>query len=98
MRAEDLLPEQINTGEFNGVTVRKGTVGAFLINTRIFLDPHSSIDARQQAETDMVDALPALFALGIFDVFEMRDLRLLDFVREHAANLLPEPARSSSPI
>ncbi len=87
MRAEDLLPEHVNTGEFNGVTVRKGTVGAFLVNTRIFLDPCSPIDTCQQAEADMIDALPALCALGIFDAFEMRDLRLRNFVREHVATL-----------
>ncbi|SDA86589.1 MULTISPECIES: hypothetical protein [unclassified Janthinobacterium] len=76
MRAEDVLPDQQNQGQFNGVTVRKGTVGAFLANARQWLDEASSDAERRSAERDIVDALPALHALGLFDILQVRDAKL----------------------
>lgn len=80
MRAEDVLPDQQNQGQFNGVTVRKGTVGAFLANARLWLDEASSVDDKAIAERDIVDALPALHALGLFDIVQVRDLALRKLV------------------
>lgn len=34
MRAEELLPDDKNAGEFNGVVVRKGSVGSFPVKER----------------------------------------------------------------
>ena len=76
MRAEDVLPDQQNQGQFNGVTVRKGTVGAFLANARRWLDDASSVEDKAIAERDIVDALPALHALGLFDILQVRDAKL----------------------
>ncbi|MCX4163129.1 MULTISPECIES: hypothetical protein [Paraburkholderia] len=80
MRAEELLPDHLNQGEFNGVPVRKGTVGAFLANARIWRDASATEEARATAQRDIVDALPALRALGLFDVLEIRDNELRAFV------------------
>ncbi|MCC7703300.1 hypothetical protein IGS59_13700 [Janthinobacterium sp. GW460P] len=80
MRAEDVLPDQQNQGQFNGVTVRKGTVGAFLANARLWLDEASSVDDKAIAERDIADALPALHALGLFDIVQVRDLALRKLV------------------
>ncbi len=82
MRAEELLPDDVNQGEFNGVTVRKGSVGAFLANARALLDPSISAEARVVAERDLLDVLPALYALGLFDVLEIRDEGLRAFVAQ----------------
>lgn len=76
MRAEDVLPDQQNQGQFNGITVRKGTVGAFLANARRWLDDASSVEDKAIAERDIVDALPALHALGLFDILQVRDAKL----------------------
>ncbi|WP_437524883.1 hypothetical protein WME79_36885 [Sorangium sp. So ce726] len=76
MRAQDILPDDVNQAEINGVTVRKGSVAAFLINARLFADPHT----RAAAERDIIDALPALRALGLFAVLEIRDAELRAFV------------------
>ena len=73
MRAEDLLPDGQNQIDLAGTTVRKGTVGAFLVNARTWLDPQADAAQRLQAATDMQDALPALAALGLFEVLEVRD-------------------------
>ena len=85
MRAEDVLPDQQNQGQFNGVTVRKGTVGAFLVNAKVWLDESSSIAERSTAERDIADALPALHALGLFDILQVRDAALRKLVAAPAA-------------
>jgi hypothetical protein len=82
MRAEDLLPNHIDSGDFNGTVVRKGTVGAFLANARTFLDPSAAPGRRQEAEQHMAEALAALDALGLFEVCALRDPALLAFVEE----------------
>jgi uncharacterized protein len=76
MRAEDLLPDHINQAEIGGVTIRKGTVGAFLFNAKILSDPASTAEDRATAERDIVDGVPALRALGLFDVLQIRDEQL----------------------
>ncbi|MGE8186618.1 hypothetical protein [Pseudomonas sp. NPDC086278] len=73
MRAEDLLPDHLDHGPFNGTTVRKGTVGAFLINARMLIDPCTPESQRAVATLDILQALPALRALGLFDLMEVRD-------------------------
>ena len=87
MRAEDVLADQQNQGQFNGVTVRKGTVGAFLANARLWLDETTSDAERGIAERDILDALPALHALGLFDILQVRDLALRELVSVSAARL-----------
>lgn len=76
MRAEQFLPDAVDQDVINGVMVRKGTVGAFLANARVWGDPATNAAERAVAERDMIDALPALRALGLFDVFDARDAAL----------------------
>jgi hypothetical protein len=76
MRAEHFLPDHVDHVDFNGVTIRKGTVDAFLANALAWTDPASTEAARAAAATDIIAALPALRAVGLFDVFEIRDVRL----------------------
>ncbi|MGB5827167.1 MAG: hypothetical protein WBH22_12115 [Pseudomonas mandelii] len=73
MRAEELLPDDLNQGQFNGTVVRKGTVGAFLINARMLIDPQTPEDQRTAATQDILQALPALRALGLFELMQVRD-------------------------
>src|SRR5471032_1742201 len=74
MRAQDLLPDHIDGVDLNGVAVRKGTVGAFLHNARSYLAPDTPPADRAVAEAHMTEALPAMQALGLFDVFDTRRL------------------------
>jgi hypothetical protein len=83
MRAEDRLPDAANESFIDGISVRKGTVGAFLLNAKVWSDRTSSDEARIIAERDIVDALPALRALGLFDVLSIRDERLRAFIDAH---------------
>ncbi|AFQ50769.1 hypothetical protein [Burkholderia cepacia] len=73
MRAEQMLPDHADRIEADGTTIRKGTVGAFLVNARVLTDPNAISADRARAEADAIDALPALRALGLFDVLEVRD-------------------------
>nr|WP_300310531.1 hypothetical protein [Halomonas sp.] len=73
MQAEDMLPDGQNQVERDGVVIRKGTVGAFLANARLWCDPATAAQQRQEAEHDIINALPVLRALGLFDVLAIRD-------------------------
>lgn len=80
MQAEDMLPDGQNQVERDGVVIRKGTVGAFLSNAKLWSDATTSALQKQDAEHDIVNALPALRALGLFDVFAIRDSALRKLV------------------
>ena len=64
MRAEQMLPDHADRIEAGGTTIRKGTVGAFLVNARVLTDPNAAPADRARAEADTIDALPALRALA----------------------------------
>ena len=80
MRADQILPDDVNHGHFQGVTIRKGTVAAFLANARTWADTRAGADERDQVRAQIVEDLPALRALGLFEVLEIRDERLRAFV------------------
>jgi len=89
MRADQVLPDSVNEVDVHGTTVRKGTVAAFLVNARVWSDPHADEPARAQAAADIVGALPALRALGLFDVFEVRDPALRAWLDARSASAHP---------
>jgi hypothetical protein len=91
MRAEQVLPDHVDQVDFNGVTIRKGTVAAFLANALAWTDPASTEATRAAAAADIVAALPALRAVGLFEVLEIRDVRL----REWIDSQIDAPNRSS---
>ncbi|CAB3638437.1 hypothetical protein LMG24238_00056 [Paraburkholderia sediminicola] len=80
MRAEQILPDHVDQVDINGTTVRKGTVAAFLASARIWSDEGASEEARADAEADIVEGLPALRAIGLFDVLEIRDVSLRNWL------------------
>ena len=83
MKAQDLLPDGQNQIERNGTVIRKGTVGAFLVNAKTWGDPAVEASRRADAERDIVEALPALRELGLFDVLDVRDERLRALLDAH---------------
>ena len=80
MRADQILPDDVSHGQFNGVTIRKGTVAAFLANARTWVRADGDADERAQAQAQIAEDLPALRALGLFEVLEIRDERLRTLV------------------
>jgi len=89
MRADQILPDDVNHGRFNGLTIRKGTVAAFLANARTWPRADASADERAQAQAQIAEDLPALRALGLFEVLEIRDERLRVLVEGLAAQAAP---------
>ncbi|WP_313425029.1 hypothetical protein [Stenotrophomonas rhizophila] len=83
MRPEDLLPDDRNHVQRAGITVRKGSVGAFLANATILLDADQDAAARNAAERDLLALLPGLHALGLFDVLVPKDAALRQLVEQH---------------
>lgn len=82
MRAADILPDDVDTGEFAGKVIRKGTVAAFLANAATFSDPGASAAAKAIAEFHILEAVPALQALGLFAVMEVRDPNLRHWISD----------------
>jgi len=93
MRAQDVLPDHVNEVEVGGVTVRKGSVGAFLANARVLQDPGASAEARAAAADDIKALAPALRALGLFNVLEVRDPQLRVLVEPP----VPDPVAADVP-
>jgi hypothetical protein len=85
MKAEDVLPDDVNLRDFGGLQVRKGTVAAFLANARTWLADTTSPEARAEAERDLIATLPGVHALGLFDVLDVRDPRLRQLIARHPA-------------
>ncbi|MBW4791181.1 hypothetical protein [Pseudomonas tolaasii] len=83
MRPEDLLPDDQNQTTRDGVVIRKGSVGAFLVNAQAWCDPQTDAAQREIAEKDLLALLPALRALGLFDVFSIRNAGLQRLVDAH---------------
>lgn len=84
MRANQLLSDAQSQFELpDGTVIRKGTIGAFLVNARTWSDPASDDAQRVSAEHDMLEALPALRALGLFEVLAVRDEALRQWIEQH---------------
>lgn len=74
MRAEQILPDGTDHVDLgNGVRARKGSVTAFLANASLFEQPCLDDDARAALLDDLRAGLPALSAMRLFDVFEIRN-------------------------
>ncbi|NHZ32327.1 pyridoxamine 5'-phosphate oxidase [Massilia sp. CCM 8692] len=90
MRAHDILPDDTNEASFAGLAIRKGTVAAFLANARAFADPALAADARAAVLADIEADLPALRALGLFEVLEIRHAPLRALLRGQPAATQPD--------
>ena len=83
MQAKDIRPDGQNQVERNGVVIRKGSVGAFLANARIWCDPDADVALRVIAEKDIIDGLPALRELGLFELLSVRNAALERLIDAH---------------
>ncbi len=80
MKAHEMLPDQQNSVVVDGVPVRKGSVGAFLVSWRTLQNESLPTAEREQAKADLLGLVPALQALGLFDVLTPRDPQLAQWV------------------
>lgn len=70
--AEDVLATGQERTEFDGTSVRKGSVAAFVANARTLENDELDGVSRDALITQMRELLPALRAVGVFDVFDLR--------------------------
>ncbi|HCD6630078.1 TPA: hypothetical protein NDU38_003283 [Pseudomonas aeruginosa] len=82
MKAEDIFPDRQDRIRLGGVEIRKGSVGAFIANARLLLEEKLPAAQRRQAEEDLRALLPAIRALGLLELFELRDARLRTLVAD----------------
>ncbi|MDE2315479.1 MAG: hypothetical protein KGK06_03640 [Xanthomonadaceae bacterium] len=54
----------------------------FVVNAQLMLDPATPEAVRRQAEPRLLALLPTLQALGVFDLFAIRDGALRQLVRD----------------
>ncbi|WP_236552755.1 hypothetical protein [Sphingomonas sp. 8AM] len=71
-----MLPDHLDRIEVDGLTLRKGTVAAFLRNAIRWTDPATPPDDRETLSSAIVEAVPALRTLGLLVIFEARDPEL----------------------
>lgn len=72
VRPEDVLPDETNTVTMDDVTVRKGSVAAFVANVKLLEELPPGSPDRPAIEARMRALAPALRAVGVLDVFAPR--------------------------
>jgi hypothetical protein len=72
-RPEDVLADGVDHAEVGGTPARKGTVAAFLRNARRWGEAEVPAGERALLTEAIAAAVPALRALGLFEVLEVRD-------------------------
>jgi hypothetical protein len=72
VKPEDMLPDNVDVGTWKGVEVRKGTIAAFIENARALTALESGTTAHDEVVAQLRATMPALEAVGVFEVFELR--------------------------
>ncbi|GAB7030329.1 hypothetical protein AB0G35_33330 [Streptomyces sp. NPDC021749] len=72
MRPEDVLPAGVDSTAINGLTVRKGSVAAFVANALQLDDLTEGTPEYEALVTQMRELAPVLRTIGLLDVFEPR--------------------------
>lgn len=66
----------------------------FVVSAQLMLDPLTPEGLRRQVEPKLLDTLPTLQALGVFELFAIRDPALAALVADElAARHAPVPSR-----
>lgn len=72
VRPEDVLPEGIDSTGINGLTVRKGSVAAFVANALRLDELTEGTPEYAALVAQMRELAPVLRAIGLIDVFRPR--------------------------
>src|ERR1700722_20710132 len=94
VRAEQLLPDDQNFAELNGITVRKGTMGAFLANLRILSGMTGDAPGREAILEQLRLGIPTMRENGLFELFTFRSPELAEAI---GIELSRDPSYSGSP-
>jgi hypothetical protein len=77
---EHLLPDDQSFADLNGITVRKGTAGAFFANLRALDAMPADSPGRDAIVEQLKRALPTMRELGLFDMFTFRSPELAEAI------------------
>ena len=80
VRPEDLLPSSVDSGQINGVEVRKGSVAAFVANVKQLEQLDISSDEYAQVADQVKKLVPALRAVGVLDIFEPKTTTVAELI------------------
>jgi hypothetical protein len=72
MKPDEILPNEVNSVEKDGITIRKGTVGAFTANIKIIENAENGPETRSAAIKDLLSLVPALQKLEFFEFYSIR--------------------------
>ncbi len=95
MKAQDMLPDGQDFVVKDGVALRKGSVAAFIANALVLTQPDAPAGHRQAAERDLLDLVPVLDRVGLFEVFELRSHALRELIGRHRETVTRAPVRPS---
>lgn len=87
MKPKDLLPDEINSVEKDGITIRKGTIGAFTENIKIIESFDEGDSKFSEAVSDLLELVPALQKLGFFDFYSVKSVKVRTLIQERFPDL-----------
>lgn len=83
MKPSDVLPDSINSVQKNGLTIRKGTIGAFTVNLEILEKAQEGDEEYREAEADLLSLVPALKELRFFDFYDLKSERAKKIIQKN---------------
>jgi len=87
VRAEDILPDDVNSKLINGVVARKGSMGASVANARILAAPESTVQEKEAAKEMLKSLAPALVAIGVHEHLTWKNPDIQKIFNEVAAKM-----------
>lgn len=85
IRPEDVLSDAENSATVDGVTVRKGTVAAFIANAKLLETTPQSDPRYADIESELRNLVPGVRAVGLLDVFLPRSSLVASILDESAS-------------
>jgi len=86
LKPEDILPDDINSTEINGIKVRKGTIGAALANAKILSSKTSTEIEKSNAKEIIKELAPAMIALELHQHVIWKNLEIQKIIEENLKN------------
>lgn len=72
MKAEEILPDNQNQVTINGQEIRKGSIGAFLLNCKAVIDLDKNSNEYKATMNTIKEQALLLEKIGLFEVFEIK--------------------------
>jgi hypothetical protein len=80
VRPHDVLPDGAETAVFGDTIARKGSVAAFIANAKLLDSLPVDDPSRPEIVAAIRELVPALNAVGVFDVFDLRSSAIRELI------------------